>query len=147
MNLMRNSFELILKFIWTSYEFHMNKFDFFSYEIHKKFIWTSYEFHMNKFDFFSYEIYKKFIWTSYEVHNNFLRRSHKFHVKLCIYGFICASYEWASRSNVWKCQCKATVLSLIGIARGTHWSAQGTAYIKPFFSPHIGKACPLSWPK
>ena len=42
---MRSSFELHMKFIWTSCEFHMNKFDFISYEIHEKFIWTSYEVH------------------------------------------------------------------------------------------------------
>ena len=41
-----------------------------------------------------------FLWSSYEVHNKFLRRSHEFHVKLCIYGFIWTSYEWASRSIV-----------------------------------------------
>ena len=32
---------------------HMNKFDSISYEIHEKFIRTSHEFHMNKFDFIS----------------------------------------------------------------------------------------------
>ena len=82
---MRSSFELRVKFIWTSYKFHMNKSDCISYEI-LKLIRSSYELN--------------FIWSSYEVHNKLLRRSHKFHVKLCIYDFIWTSYDWASRSIV-----------------------------------------------
>ena len=81
------------KFMWINLIlFHM-KFMINSLELHMNFKWTSNEFHMNKFDFISYE-------STYEVHNEFLRRSHKFHVKLCIYGFTRTSYEWASRSIV-----------------------------------------------
>ena len=50
-----------MKFIWTSYEFHMNEFDLISYEIHEKFIWTSYEAHA-KFTINSYVVQINFIW-------------------------------------------------------------------------------------
>ena len=53
------------KFIWINLiSFHM-KFMRSSFVRHTKFIWTSREFHMNKFDFIACEIRKKFIWTSY----------------------------------------------------------------------------------
>ena len=86
-----------------------------SFELHMKIMWTSYEFHMNKFDFISYEIHMKFIWSTYEVPNNFLRRSHKFHVKLCIYGFIRTSYEWASRSIVIQSSNDLLFIEILGI--------------------------------
>ena len=74
MNFMRNSLVLHMKFIWTSYEFHMNKFDFISYEIHKKFIWTLYEVH-TKFMMSSCVDHTNFMWSyaymvSYGLHMN-----------------------------------------------------------------------------
>ena len=69
-----SSFELHMKFIWTSHEFHMNKFDLNAYEIHEKFMWTSYEVHM-KFTINSYVIQTNFVWSyehmvSYGLHMN-----------------------------------------------------------------------------
>ena len=63
-----------MKFIWTSYEFHMNKIDCIAYEIHKNFIWTSYEFH-TKFTINSYVDDTNFMWSyaymvSYGLHMN-----------------------------------------------------------------------------
>ena len=71
---MRSSFELHVKFIWTSYEFHINKIDSISYEIHKKFIWNSHEVH-TKFTINSYVDHTNFMWSyaymvSYGLHMN-----------------------------------------------------------------------------
>ena len=71
---MRSSFELHTNFIWTSREFHMNKFDLISYEIHKKFIWTPYEARM-KLKINLYVVQTKFMWgygymASYGLHMN-----------------------------------------------------------------------------
>ena len=74
MQFTRSSFELHVKFIWTFYQFHMNKFDVISYEIRKKFIWTSYEVH-TKFKINSYVDHTNSMWSyaymvSYGLHMN-----------------------------------------------------------------------------
>ena len=74
-NLLWILYVLHMKFIWTSYEFHMKWNQFVSYEIHKKFIWTSCGVQMN-FSWISCEIksnlfiwiYMQFVWNSFELH-------------------------------------------------------------------------------
>ena len=71
---MRSSFEQHTKFIWTSREFHMNKFDSIAYVIRRKFIWTSYEARM-KLTINFYVVQPNFMWSygymvSYGLHMN-----------------------------------------------------------------------------
>ena len=68
MKIMRSSFELHTKFIWTFRE------SWISYELIRfHFIWNSWEVHMN------------FIWSSYEVNNKFLYSSNSF---MLSYGYM-----------------------------------------------------------
>ena len=76
-------------------------------------------------------------------------------MKLPMYNHCLATY-WNYKGftlvGSWNCACKATVLPLIGIKWGTHWSAHETAYIIPLFyhtfvKQNFYRAYPLSWPK